>query len=222
MSKENRDTLEVYEKLFQEYFNGTKRRIKNRGAEKTAIKAKLEHSFWFEGFKTLGNHADILEIGSADGLGAKALAEYGFNVTASDTVGGFIDELEKNGLNPIKYNVLIDHLDCQFDGVLAWHVFVHFTPNDLKIALKNIHSILRPEGCLIFDVQTRGEKSGEISEWIDYDGDYHLGAKRFFQYYSESAVRKIINDTDFKIIKFERHNSDSGIGWLRFVVSSES
>ncbi len=222
MSKENRDTLEVYEKLFQEYFNGTKRRIKNRGAEKTAIKAKFEHSFWFEGFKTLGNHADILEIGSADGLGAKALAEYGFNVTASDTVGGFIDELEKKGLNPIKYNVLIDHLDRQFDGVLAWHVFVHFTPNDLKIALKNIHSILRPEGCLIFDVQTRGEKSGEISEWVDYDGDYHLGAKRFFQYYSESAVRKIINDTDFKIIKFERHNSDSGIGWLRFVVSSES
>lgn len=222
MSKENQKTLEVYEELFQEYFNGTKRRIKSRGTEKTAKKAEVEHSFWFEGFKALDTHADILEIGSADGLGAKALAKHGFNVTTSDTVGGFIKELEKNGLKPIKFNVLIDHLDCHFDGVLAWHVFVHFTPEDLKIALKNIHSILRPGGRLIFDVQTRGEENGEISEWVDYEGDYHLGAKRFFQYYSESGAKKIINAAKFETIKFEHHNSDSGIGWLRFVVTPKS
>ncbi|MBR6505769.1 class I SAM-dependent methyltransferase [Candidatus Saccharibacteria bacterium] len=222
MSKENQKTLEVYEELFQEYFNGTKRRIKSRGIEKSAKKAIIEHNYWFEGFKTLGDHADILEIGSADGLGAKALAKHRFNVTTSNTVGGFIKVLEKSGLKPIKFNVLIDRLDCQFDGVLAWHVFVHFTPEDLKIALKNIHDILRPGGRLIFDVQTRGEENGEIAEWLDYEGDYHLGAKRFFQYYSESGVRNIIDDANFKTVKFERHNSDSGIGWLRFVVTPKS
>ena len=222
MSKENQHTLEIYEKLFQEYFEGTKRRIRSRGVEKSAIKAEQEHNFWFEGFKTLGDHADILEIGSADGLGAKALAKHGFNVTASDTVGGFIDELKKNGLNPIWFNVLKDHLDHQFDGILAWHVFVHFTPKDLGVALDNIHSILRPGGRLIFDVQTRGEENGEISEWVDYEGDYHLGAKRFFQYYSESGARKKINDAKFETLKFEHHDSDSGIGWLRFVVTPKS
>jgi len=219
MSKENQKTLEVYEELFQEYFNGTKRRIKSRGTEKTAKKAEVEHSFWFGGFKALDTHADILEIGSADGLGAKALAKHGFNVTASDIVGGFIKTLRENGFNPIRFNVLTDRLNLQFDGILAWHVFVHFTPGDLKTALENIRVLLRPRGRLIFDVQTRGDENGEMSEWIDYEGDYRLGAKRFFQYYSESGIRKIIDNTGFEIIKLEKHDSDSGVSWLRFIVT---
>lgn len=218
MSKENTKTLKIYEKLFQSYFDGTDRRVKSIGKEAAAKKFEKELEFWLNGFSALPESATILEIGSANGAAAKALAEHGYVATASDTVKGFLDEIKKNGLNPIKFNVLTDKLDKKYHGCLAWHVFVHFTKDDAKTALSNIHSLLYPGGRMIFDVQNSSAKHNKDAEWIDYGGDYHMGAERFFQYYSKDDIERIIKDTGFNIIKLIERKSNSGINWLRLVI----
>ena len=218
MSKENTKTLEIYEKLFQSYFDGTDRRIKSIGKKAAKAKFNKELQFWLDGFSNLPESATILEIGSANGAGVKALMKYGYVGTASDTVQGFLDEIKKNGLDPIRFNVLTDKLDKKYHGCLAWHVFVHFTKDDAKIALSNIYNLLYPGGRLIFDVQNSSAKHNKDSEWIDYDGDYHMGAERFFQYYSRNDIEEIIRNVGFDIIKLIEKESNSGINWFRIVV----
>lgn len=218
MSKENAKTLEVYEELFQSYFDGTDRRVKSIGKKAAAEKFDKECQFWLDGFSDLPNAATILEIGSANGAGTKALIEHGYTATASDTVKGFLDEIKNNGLDPIKFNVLTDKIDKKYHGCLAWHVFVHFTKDDAKTALSNIHSLLYPGGRMIFDVQNSSAKHNKNSEWIDYGGDYHMGAERFFQYYSKADIQKIVEDAGFKIVQLVERKSNSGINWLRLVI----
>ena len=218
MSKENAQTLEIYEKLFQSYFDGTDRRVKSIGEKAAAEKFAKECQFWLDGFSALPNAATILEIGSANGAGTKALIEHGYTATASDTVQGFLDEIKKNGLTPIKFNVLTDKLSRKYHGCLAWHVFVHFTKEDAKTALSNIYNLLYPGGRMIFDVQNSSAKHNKDSEWIDYGGDYHVGAERFFQYYPKADIQKIVEDAGFKIIQLIERESNSGINWLRLVI----
>ncbi|MBR3329519.1 class I SAM-dependent methyltransferase [Candidatus Saccharibacteria bacterium] len=216
MSEENRKTLEIYEGYYGEFLVGTERRNKTVGEKLVQEKIKKKQKFWDKGFKILPRPAKILEIGSGDGLGAKALMELGYLVTPSDAVEGFLREIRKNGLQPIKYNVLTDKLEQEYDGVLAWHVFVHFTKKDLLVALENLFQVLRPGGRLIFDVQNGEGKGNKKSEWVDYAGDYHMGVERFFQYYSEDDVRKIMERVGFRIIKLGVHKSSSS-GWIRVV-----
>lgn len=218
MSKENAETLKIYEKLFKSYFDGTERRIKSIGKKVADEKSAKEHEFWFDGFSALPENATILEIGSANGDGVKSLNKHGYVATASDTVQGFLGEIKKNGLEPIKFNVLTDKLNKKYYGCLAWHVFVHFTKDDAKVALFNIHNLLYPGGRLVFDVQNSSARHNKDSEWIDYDGDYHMGAERFFQYYSKEDIEYIIKSTGFNIVRFVEKESNSGINWFRIVV----
>lgn len=218
MSKENNKTLEVYDKLYQSYFDGTKRRVKNIGNDAAAKKFAEECQFWLDGFSALPKNSTILEIGSANGDGSKALNKHSYVTTPSDTVDGFLSEIKRNGLEPIKLNILADKPDKKYHGCLAWHVFVHFTKKDAGTALSNIYDLLYPGGRFVFDVQNSSAEHNKDSEWIDYDGDYHLGADRFFQYYSKNDIKKIIEKTGFKIINLVEKESSSGINWFRIVL----
>lgn len=222
MSKENTETLKVYDRLYKSYFDGTKRRIENIGADVANEKFAKECQFWLDGFSTLPKNSTILEIGSANGDGSKALMKHGYTATPSDIVDGFLDEIRKNGLNPIKLNIINDKPIKKYHGCLAWHVFVHFTKEDAKDALFNIYDLLYPGGRLVFDVQNSNAKHNKNSEWIDYDGDYHLGADRFFQYYFKKDIKDIIKNAGFRIIELVEQKSSSGINWLRIVLEKPS
>lgn len=218
MSKENQKTLEIYGRYYGEFLASLERRRKVKGDKKIDEKIAREAELWDSGFKVLPRPARILEIGSGSGVEAKALAKLGYEVTPSDVVEGFLSEIRKNGLNPIKYNVLTDKLEGKYDGVLAWHVFVHFTKEDTEVALENLFEVLNPGGRLIFDVKSREEKDEKTEEWIDYGGDYHMGVKRFFRYYSEREIREMVSQAGFEVISFEKYKSSSGVEWLRLVV----
>ena len=208
MSRENQKTLQVYEKYYRAYLEGEAKREKARPG-----KTKKEARFVDEGFKSLPRPTRILEIGSGSGLMAKALSSLGYLVTPSDAVEGFLQEMRKNGLQPIKYNVLTDEGARKYDGVLAWRVFVHFTREDLEMALAKILELLRLGGRLVLSVQD-GNAGGE---WVDYGGDYQMGAKRFFQYYAEENLRELVEQAGFRVVILKAHKSNAGIKWLYLV-----
>lgn len=213
MSEENKKTLETYDKLAKLYLEQTKNHEKN-DPEKAKRKAAWLENFCKKGFGGLGKGARILEIGAADGKNSKMLEKLGFEVTASDVAEDFLKVLRKSGLKTTKFNILTDVFEENFDGVLLWRVFVHFTQDDLKLALGKIFGALNFGGRVIFNIINADSEENINKGWFDFDGEYHMGAERFFQHYEESELKKIIKEAGFAIIDFEKNGGKKNDKWF--------
>ncbi len=109
-------------------------------------------------------------------------------------------------LNTIKLNILEDSINSIYDGVLCWRVFVHFTNGDASIAIKKIYDALEYGGRFVFNAMNIELHDAE-SEWLDFDGDYHMGVERFFHYFSEEYMLKTVKDTGFNVVSFHKEAS---------------
>lgn len=216
MSIQNEKTLEAYQKVAKKYLASTK--LANSVYREDAIKEKKElQDFIKEIFKMIPKGSNVLEVGAADGETSKYIHELGFNVTPSDVADDFLNAIKKNGLNPIKFNILIDNFKDKYHAIFCWRVFVHFTIEDSLNALKRSYDALENNGLFILSVINRECKKVD-SEWMDFPDVYHLGENRYFNYYSKEEMVKIILNTKFKIKNFHEITSKSGIKWLVYVL----
>ena len=102
-------------------------------------------------------HARILEIGCGSGRDARALANMGFSVVATDASEGMIREAKRLsegnraslGFTCLAFPLPENHplLLEQFDLVLVVAVIMHFSPEDRKKLLDQISRVLKPTGC---------------------------------------------------------------------------
>jgi len=217
MSRENEETLKVYDEYAKVYLETAVIHDKN-DPEKAKKKREYLQKFLKESFRPLAPRDKIFEIGSGDGKNAKFLTTLDFRVSASDVVEDFIKAVEKQGLKCRKFNVLKDEFDKTYDGGLAWRVFVHFKEEDLKAALGKIYKTLRLGGIFVFNVLNTVDHNNKEGAWVDYDNDYHLGAERYFNYYKEENVDKILAETGFEIAEKKYEGGDSGKRWIVYVV----
>ena len=215
MSKENKKTLGVYDRLGQKYIDNTIAHDEADPEKAKKKRAKLE-SLLHESFKELPEDGRVLEIGSGDGTVAAFLKGAGFNIIASDVAEVFLDSCRRNGLKPLKLNVVEDKLPDELAGALAWRVFVHFTKEDLEETLFKVYSALIPGGVFVFNVFNK-EASGIDTQWEDF-GEYHMGEKRFFAYYDKAYVDDLIEKAGFRIKQFFMQGGETGDKWLCYVV----
>ena len=101
-------------------------------------------------------HGTILEIGCGSGRDARALADMGFSVVATDASLGMLREAERHAESnfsnlsfihlpfPIPYNH--PFLEKKFDLVLSVAVLMHLTPEDRKKTLAQVSQLLKPMG----------------------------------------------------------------------------
>lgn len=215
MSKENDDTLSVYNITAQNYLNNTIAHDKLRPERALAKKKQLTDNLK-KAFKTLPSGAKVLEIGSADGENAKILESFGFDVTASDVAPAFLETCKKQKLKTAKINVLKDDLPTELYGVLCWRVFVHFKPEDIALALQRIYDALLDNGRLMFNVIDNATHDCD-EQWVDFEGDYKMGAKRYYAYYSKDGIINIINRTKFRVVS-DWHEHGGHNDWFCFVL----
>lgn len=215
MSKENEDTLAAYDIAAQIYLDNTIAHDKKRPKHALDKKKQLTNNLR-QAFDTLPSGAKILEVGSADGENAKILESFGFKVTASDVAPAFLAACKKQDLNAIKLNILKDDLPTELYGVLCWRVFVHFTPDDIMLAMRRIYGALVPNGRLVFNVIDDATHNCS-NQWIDFEGDYKMGAKRYYAYYNKDKILNIIRKTKFKIIS-DWHEHGGHNDWFCFVL----
>lgn len=215
MSTENDKTVKTYEKTAQTYLDNTIAHDAMRPEHAQEKRAKLAEKIRLA-FDSLPSGAKVLEIGSADGDNAKILESLGYNVTASDVAPAFIAACKKQGLNTIKFNVLKDDFPKDLMGILCWRVFVHFTREDIALALKRIHDTLQPGGRLMFNVIDRATHDCD-AEMKDFEGEYHMGAERYYAYYRKDEIEKIIAENGFKIVR-DWHENGGHNDWFCFVL----
>ena len=219
MSIENEKTLATYDKTAQKYLENTIKHdlMKPERAKEKYEKLKEKIRVAFE---PLARGSKILEVGSADGNNAKALESLGYDIIASDVAPAFILACEKQGLKTIKFNVLKDTFPSNLNGVLCWRVFVHFTREDIKLALNRIFNALESNGRLMFNVIDRATHDCD-SEMKDFEGEYHMGAKRYYAYYRKEDIDELAKNAGFRIID-EWHENGGHNDWWCFVLEKQA
>lgn len=218
MSEENKKTLAAYNQVAQKYLDNTIAHDAMRPEHAREKQAQLGEKIR-KAFATLPAGSKVLEIGAADGENSKFMESLGYEVTASDVAPAFLKAIKAAGLKTIKFNVLEDEFPDKYAGVLCWRVFVHFTAEDIKLALQRVYDALEPGGRFMFNVIDR-ETHDVDSQWVDFTDEYKLGAERFYAYYREDDLRKIIEATDFKIADYWKEKGGHN-DWLVYVLEKQ-
>lgn len=216
MSKENKKTLEVYKEKAHLYLANSVEHDKLGPKRAKQKREKLEKLITSK-FSSLSEHAKVFEIGSGDGSNAKFIQSLGFDVTASDTADDFIKATQNQGLKTIKFNALEDSFPEKYSAVFCWRVFVHFTKEDALKIIQKVYDALEDNGIFIFNAMNREIKNTD-NEWIDFEGEYHMGAERYYHYYSQKDLDDMIQKTNFKIEDFHKDGGDKNNKWLVYVL----
>ena len=216
MSKENEKTLEVYKEKAHLYLSNSIEHDKLDPIKANQKREKLEKLIT-SNFSSLSEHAKVFEIGSGDGANAKFIQNLGFEVTASDTAGDFIKATQNQGLKTIKFNALEDSFPEKYSAVFCWRVFVHFTKEDALDIIQKVYDTLEDNGIFIFNAMNREIKNVD-NEWVDFEGEYHMGAERYYHYFSHEDLDNMIQTTNFKIKDFYKDGGNNNNKWLIYVL----
>ncbi len=173
-------TLRSYELSIQEYIDGTAAEVSG------SFKTWMDQTLSF-----LPANAQIIEIGSGFGRDAKYVESCGFKVERTDATEAFVALLQGEGYSARSFNILMDSFTAQYDLVFANAVFLHFTPQELNLALQKIHAALKSHGILAFSV-----KKGEGEEWTTAK----LGKPRYFCYWSSEALCLMLESVGFEVV----------------------
>ena len=217
MSQENQKTLEVYAQHYDTYAKNT---IAHDllDPDKAAQKRAKLHDFIRHNFaKFPPQTSKIVEIGAATGEESRYLASLGYDVLATDATSGFLSDLSIDGIRTQTFNILEDEFPYPVDGILCWRVFVHFTVLDLKIALQKCYDALKPGGRLIFNVMNRAAHDVD-AQWVDFPNEYHMGAERYYHYFDNNEMFRILGRIGFRTVNFFQEGGDNKNKWLVFVV----
>ena len=216
MSKENEKTLEVYKEKAYLYLSNSIEHDKLDPIKANQKREKLEKLIT-SNFSSLSEHAKVFEIGSGDGTNAKFIQNLGFKVTASDTADDFIKASQNQGLKTIKFNALVDAFPEKYSAVFCWRVFVHFTKEDALDIIQKVYDTLEDNGIFIFNAMNREIKNVD-NEWVDFEGEYHMGAERYYHYFSQEDLDNMIQTTNFKIKDFYKDGGNNNNKWLVYVL----
>lgn len=216
MSEENKKTIEVYKEKAYLYLTNSEEHDRLDPNKANKKREKLENLIK-ESFSSLPKKAKIFEIGSGDGSNAKFIKSLGFEVTASDTADDFIEATKSKGLYTIKFDAIDDNFPDKYYCIFCWRVFVHFTKEDALKIIQKAYNTLEDDGVFIFNAINRETKNVD-NEWVDFEGEYHMGVERYYNYFSEEDFKDIINKTKFKVERFYKEGGDTNNKWLIYVL----
>ena len=216
MSKENKKTLEVYKEKAHLYLATSIEHDKIDPVKAKKKREKLEELIKAN-FSSLPKNAKVFEIGSGDGTNAKFIENLGFDVTASDVADDFIKATQSQGLKTINFNALEDDFPEKYYAIFCWRVFVHFTKEDAQKIIQKAYDALENNGIFIFNAMNRETKNID-SEWLDFDNEYHLGAERYYNYFTKTDLDDIIQQTKFQIANFEKEGGENNNKRLIYVL----
>lgn len=216
MSEENKRTLEVYKKTAHLYLSNSAEHYRLNPV-KAKQKSERLQKLLKESFSSLPKKAKVFEIGSGDGTNAKLIESLGFEVTASDTADDFIGVTRNKGLNTIKFNAIEDDFSEKYFAIFCWRVFVHFTREDALKVIQKIYDALEENGVFIFNAINYETKNID-DEWVDFEGEYHMGEERYYSYFRQEELDDIIKQTKFQIKDFHKEGGDDNNKWLVYVL----
>ena len=194
-------------------------------------KAEQEH-FWFKNRKKIILNAflkysskdeDIIEIGAGTGSVARMLMENGFKVAIGDIYSKGLEYAKTYGVDQrYQFDLLSSPFENHYDVIGMFDVLEHI--EDEKLALKNMHKMLKVEGKIILTVpahmwlwnradriahhQRRYERK-EIVDLFNNNGFEVIKANNFFiSILPLLYIRTILNKDDGSLPKFDEYEQE--------------
>jgi len=188
----------------------TYRRHFDRYVAKTNSDVSGEFKPWMDEFLSyLPKHGSIFELGSAAGRDGRYFSANGYTVFCTDIIPAALETLSKEGFKTARFDFRDQpkpEWKGMFDGLFANAVLLHATPDAFESALSAIPTVLKPHGVFAFSL-----KAGE-GEAISHE---KMDAPRYFKYYTESELRKILVKNSFEIVRISKTPDKK---WLHAIV----
>jgi len=138
-----------------------------------------------------GKH--VFDVGCGSGRLSKMLLDQGFTVVAIDTDPKAVEIAKKKGITAYVSDINDWSGEEKFDCIILGDVLEHI--QDDKAALRKIHSMLMPNGCIVVNVPAY--------QALFSKHDFALGHKRR---YSNKDLKGKLGDSGFKIEYFRHWN----------------
>jgi len=202
----NKKTLESYNKFAEEYIRKTAPSVETSPPEMRE---------WIDKALSMLQPGDtVFEIGTATPRDAGYMRSKGYRVICSDAAISFVRIMNSKGEQATQFNVLEDQLVNKYPMIFANGVFPHFTAEETRMALHNIHTSLAPGGIFAFSI-----KQGDGEEWIREK----LDDIRFAHYWTFTDIVDTLEKERFTV-EFTSFNTGAypSHRWLNFICRKES
>ncbi len=164
------DIVGSYNQVAKEYV----KRIYDELAQKPFDRKMLD---WV--IEKVGDLGMICDMGCGPGQIARYLHEQGATSCGIDLSPGMIEQAKQ--LNPdIAFQVgdmlsLSEVEDETFGGIACFYSIIHFSPDQLTQALKELHRVLRPEGVILITFHI-GDEVKHLGKWWGHQVsvDFHF------------------------------------------------
>lgn len=133
---------------------------------------------------------EILEIGSGTGADARRIENQGFTVQRTDITEAFLKHMRSNGHTATRFDVL-EGPSAKQTAILANAVFLHFTPEQFRVAVSNVRESLSDGGLFCI-----GMKLGDFDGWREKG----LSGKRYFKFWQLGPLRSALEDGGFEVM----------------------
>jgi ubiquinone/menaquinone biosynthesis C-methylase UbiE len=144
----------------------------------------------------------MLEIGAGTGKDSLFFQENGMDVTCIDLSPEMVKFCKLKGLSA----QVMDMADLQFpensfDAVYTFNSLLHIPKTDLPLVLKNIQTVLKPNGLFHLGIYGKEDEFEGVWEKDSYT------PKRFFAFYSDENIQQITAQY-FQLSSFKRVTFD--------------
>lgn len=145
-------------------------------------------------------HAKMIDIGCGSGRDAKLFSEKGIEVFGIDYCSNLLDIAIEHAKLASFQLMDIENMHVaseSFDGAWAACSLGHFSKETLPNILKQIHLLLKENGCFYLSLK---KGTGEL---LEIDSRYEGEHKKFWAYYEENEIKNILEAANFKILHFK-------------------
>jgi len=178
--------------------------------------------WWISGTNTLLNYlwpgAHILDVGCGSGWKSKYLLNRGFHVTGIDFSDSMI-ELAREQAPEADFYVLdlmkLGEISKEFDAIFAQAVLLHIPKRDIRQAIFQLRTKLALGGYMYLAVKRR--QHGQPEEEIKTERDYGYEYQRFFSYYTQPEIEKLLVELGFCILWIGVTSV-----WIQFIAQKQS
>lgn len=202
MNEKYEQTISTYNQNAKTYYNLNKDSTANEDL-KELNKYRELFLMYFQ------KNPKILDLGCGAGRDCEFFHKQKCNVVGIDLAEEFIT-LNKEHFPEIEFKKMdmlqLTFKENEFDGVWSCASLLHLEKTDIKQALQEAYRILKSEGVFYLSLKTTKK---DKPKQLDND-------KRFFEYYEEDEIIKILENIGFEIIfqKTELLNKNEWINLL--------
>ncbi len=157
--------------------------------------------FWrdeFDIFRKLVGGKKVVDVGCGAGRDAALFCKHRFDYLGIDNSPAMIAHAKKrtkNGRFKVMDMIRLRLPANSFDGFWAAASLLHIPKAKISGVLKNLRKALKPGGTGFISVKHKNKPSEGLVE------DAYAGFQRFFSYYNEPALRKVLMKSGFRILE---------------------